>query len=252
MNSKHVLHVLPGYVTRNLYPKERRMDLIPVYITITLETKDKGDCLSISGVTGPKSNGDAYGSCGQNIEDLIEARENPNRDQGWTMFTIDRLVDIWKRWHLNDMRTGCAHQRASWDTSKEIEIVSYGLTTEAYHKRVKAISYAAHLLINGGSASQLTPEAKALIALDDWYADRRDPPNADSPLSGCFEVKKREKKSAGWVTQNEHRDGLLGKPCEVCGYRYGSAWLFEKVPDDVIEWLFALPEANPMMPVVWK
>lgn len=25
------------------------------------------------------------------------------------------------------------------------------------------------------------------------------------------------------------------------GYRYGSSWLFEKVPDDIIRWLFELP-----------
>lgn len=27
-----------------------------------------------------------------------------------------RMVEIWKRWHLNDMRAGCQHQRAShWE-----------------------------------------------------------------------------------------------------------------------------------------
>lgn len=32
--------------------------------------------------------------------------------------------------------------------------------------------------------------------------------------------------------------------CPECGYKYGTAWLFEEVPHDVIEWLFNLPDAD--------
>jgi hypothetical protein len=41
----------------------------------------------------------------------------------------------------------------------------------------------------------------------------------------------------GW-----NRDDNIGEPCPVCGYRFGCSLLFEPVPDDVIEWLFSLPE----------
>ena len=40
---------------------------------------------------------------------------------------------------------------------------------------------------------------------------------------------------AMWVDQEEHKDGLLCKPCPTCGYKYGSAWLKEELPQDVIE-----------------
>lgn len=71
----------------------------------------------------------------------------------WTEEMYRRLLDIWERWHLNDMRAGCSHQRAM-----------------------------------------------------------------------------------GWNV-DEH----LGKPCPICGYKYGYCWIFEPVSDEVIGWLFSLP-----------
>lgn len=90
----------------------------------------------------------------------------------------------------------------------------------------------------------MTETARALVALTDWFAPKPAPPDADSPLSGCYEVKTRETKAAGWVYPREHPRGLLGRPCEVCGYRYGSAWLKEEVPAEVLAFLESLPETD--------
>lgn len=38
-----------------------------------------------------------------------------------------------------------------------------------------------------------------------------------------------------WVRQDENPKGLLMKPCDVCGYRYGSRWLLEVLPPEVIQ-----------------
>lgn len=46
------------------------------------------------------------------------------------------------------------------------------------------------------------------------------------------------------VKPDEHPDGILCKPCPVCGYKYGTSWLMEEVPEDVIDWLFALPDTT--------
>jgi len=38
---------------------------------------------------------------------------------GWSQTLIRTFWDIWKRWHLNDMRAECEHQRIrgeSWET----------------------------------------------------------------------------------------------------------------------------------------
>lgn len=35
--------------------------------------------------------------------------------------------------------------------------------------------------------------------------------------------------------------GLLGKPCPVCGYKYGHSWVKEDIPEEVLQWLYDLP-----------
>jgi hypothetical protein len=46
----------------------------------------------------------------------------------------------------------------------------------------------------------------------------------------------------GWVP--EVAGGYLSKPCPVCGYKYGTAWLREDVPAVVLDWLRALPDTD--------
>lgn len=51
-------------------------------------------------------------------------------------------------------------------------------------------------------------------------------------------------KTLGWLRPSEHPDGLLTRECPVCGYKYGTAWKFEAVPEDVLEFLHDLPETE--------
>lgn len=66
----------------------------------------EGGRLSITGVVGPKKNGDATGSCGQ-IAPMMEFIE-PGK--GWTVAMVLKFMHRWEKWHLNDMRAGCEHQ----------------------------------------------------------------------------------------------------------------------------------------------
>jgi hypothetical protein len=65
--------------------------------------------LSISGVAGPKANGDAKGSCGQCDEYL---RGRIDLAPGWQGEWVDRLWHTWDRWHLNGMKAGTPRQEA--------------------------------------------------------------------------------------------------------------------------------------------
>lgn len=148
-----------------------------------------GKRLSITGVDGPKSNGDARGGCGQIIDTL---RELGVYAPGWDKAKAEELARVWERWHLNDMRAGCEHQRAEeWD-ERPID------PTKPTH------SYGKHF-----------PGQQQ----DSWNM-------------------------LAWVRQDEHSEGLLMKPCDVCGYKYGSAWLTEEVPAEVLEYLQGLPETE--------
>lgn len=207
--------------------------------------------LSVSGVVGPLSNGNARGSCGQIIMSFKEydgrgycSLADITLAPNWTPDLLKAFFDIWDRWHLNDMRANCEHQKgAEWDTSKKIELVSYGFTQAAYDERSNA-RYLAAVAAEKGEVAQLTERQRAMVASDHWFKTIYSPPDADSPLSGCYEVKKRETKTAGWVRHEEHPDGLLGKPCAVCGYKYGTAWKREEVPASVIAFLQSLPETD--------
>jgi hypothetical protein len=53
-----------------------------------------------------------------------------------------------------------------------------------------------------------------------------------------------ETKTSSWVYPKEHPEGELTKPCPVCGYKYGSLWLKEEVPAEVIAFLGSLPELD--------
>jgi hypothetical protein len=90
------------------------------------------------------------------------------------------VVQLWKRWHLNDMRAGCEHQRAEkWE---EIPVDPSRSNNE-------------YLVIRGYT---------------------------------------------GWnrmIWKPVEQGGLLNKPCPTCGYKYGSRWLFEALPQDVLDTL---------------
>jgi hypothetical protein len=125
---------------------------------VWIEVEWTGARLSITGVVGPKSNGDCRGSCGQCRDALDGAQIRPAK--GWSYGSIAQLQEVWNRWHLNDMRAGCEHQR-----------------------------------------------------------------------------------ELGW-TYDEHPS----EPCPTCGYKFGTAWRIEEVPEDVLVWLAALPETDKTYP----
>jgi hypothetical protein len=148
--------------------------------------------LSISGVIGPKANGNSSGGCGQiNMEFAHKKPEDndkrythlitPNDFEFAPEWNTDKwftFLDYWKEYHLNDMQPGCEHQR------KE----NWGKT---------------EITLSNG-----------------------------------------DKKLSRWVYPKEHIAGHLMKPCPVCGYKYGSQWLTKDVPQEVIDWLFALPTTD--------
>lgn len=69
--------------------------------------KDGKEKLSISGVEGPKKNGNAKGSCGQidmHPWGIIEYAT------GWDRGLETKFRAVWKKYHLNDMQAGTPAQ----------------------------------------------------------------------------------------------------------------------------------------------
>jgi hypothetical protein len=141
------------------------------YYNVFIKIKFTNGKLSISGVEGPMSNGDCLGSCGQ----IDMTLSNDNRldwkfNNEWNDEMMTKLLEIWERWHLNDMKAG-------------------------------------------------TPKQEAFIR--EWKKENR-----YDYTKACDALAK-----AG-LLYVEH------------GYKYGSAWLTEEVPQNVIDWLFNLPNTE--------
>jgi len=73
-------------------------------LAVWIETEiSHNGSLSITGVIGPKRNGDSKGPCGQIVEDLKDTEFLPGIDG-------KKLIEVWERWHLNGMRAGSPDQ----------------------------------------------------------------------------------------------------------------------------------------------
>ena len=216
----------------------------PVLSHAYAKIKYEGKRLSISGVVGPTPNGNCRGSCGQCVDEI-----RGGKPEGlWTDEMLAKFCDVWERWHLNDMRSYCQHQKAlGWDklACKKVTLYHYSLTHEYFMKQRELKNRANNKLGAEGHVT-LTEEEKELwnlpIKKTSWKPlndPLYEPRKKEDWYSGATEVK-----TLGWLYPDEHPDGILTKPCPVCGYKYGSAWKTEQVPEDVLQFLYNLPDTT--------
>lgn len=171
MTSIYEKTVLLGYAKGDLYGYKRAL---PVEIDVEIREEKDGSVLSICGTIWTPRRSDAVvgGQCYGTIAKLFP--DDPK---------VQRIIEVWKRWHLNGMRAGCEHQRAEkWverpiDPTKPLD--AYGIHFEG----------------------QRSPSSNRLT----------------------------------WVRPEERPDGLLTAPCPACGYHYGTRWLYEPLPEEIIE-----------------
>jgi len=202
---------------------------------------DKGPALSICGVVGPTPSGNAY-SCGQCVDDIREGTPT----KMWSKSMLDKLCNIWERWHLNDMRAGCEHQVGEdWDASKRVSMYKYKMTptlreqSDKLHNRVTR---------DVGQGCNVRLSGDELRLYNAPYFINSDSANAPAgyelykeetkPVSSLYPMDSDTK----WC--DKHPLGILTKPCPVCGYEWGSSWCYEPLPQDVIDWLKNLPDTD--------
>jgi len=215
--------------------------------------------LSITGVVGPRADGNSDGGCGQ-IDLVKELTHSISFCRGWYRELVLKFAEVWKRWHLNDMRALCEHQRQlGWSElgDKEVVLYNYVLKGEWRRKKKEIEADVARRVMNGESV-KLDGEDLKIIRLSPSFTTHEEA-EADTlefykPREPLFSGDKEFKwtQSLRWLTPDKHPDGILTKPCPVCGYKYGTKWLFEPVPDDVIKFLDSLPDPEYVLPGVWR
>lgn len=222
--------------------------------------------LSISGVIGPLRSGNARGGCGQidgefkhayskyddkryNPESLIKA-EDIDYAEGWNEGKWLQFLDIWHRWHLNDMRAECEHQRdLGWNdlAQQKITLFFWTLKPEILEKQ-KQLKEEAEELIKNTGRHYLNRADRKIYGLE-WMI-----------TTVCHELKAgdarfyepgtgykgtHEEKTRGWLDYTKYPEvGILSKPCPVCGYKYGTDWKYEELPAEVVEFISDLPDAS--------
>lgn len=206
--------------------------------------------LSICGVVGPTRHGNCMGSAGQCVDEIREGI--PTED--WSEEMLSKFCDIWDRWHLNDMRPTCEHQRElGWDERAKKKVYRYNicLTDEIRDAKRKAEKEAIKALREGVTFTPTEEQVEVAVLPDCTmvYSYENEPVlpkgyKRSTWLGHCGQPKPPECTSLGWVYPKDFDDGLLTKPCPVCGYKYGSAWLKEDVPEEVINFLKALPDTK--------
>jgi hypothetical protein len=229
---------------------------VSVYCEIEYDVKGR---LSIIGVIGPTHGGDAIGGCGQIDSTLREEIDTITLAPGWTREMLDRFLDVWDRWHLNDMRAYDAEmKKAGWDKLAQTEMLGYKFRlNEATLREQRAIKEEIDKQVREKGGVQLKPEAQVIHNLPYevvvWVRKGDEEPKPPSEryerakhLYGHWagNVESPESKTLGWLYPKDHPDGLLGRKLRPDGPGYGTAHFSETVPGDVIEFLKALPDTD--------
>ena len=209
-----------------------------------IEFSDDGR-LSICGVIGPMGNGDCKGSAGQCVDSIREGKPC----DGWDEEMLARFCDIWDEWHLNDMHPECEHQRVLGWREQADEII------DQYHwwlndRKLRAVKDRIAQDVLDGRTPELTDEERMAFNAPKWVVTAtNEPPEPKAFYTTGRNPHERVRRGNAWykgnvLGENDPR-GILCKPCPVCGYEYG--WQKVEVPQDVIDWLFALPD-TPVSP----
>ena len=93
--------------------------------------------LSITGVIGPQANGNCRGSCGQ-IDMGLTAADITKFAPGWDADMLADFLDLWGKWHLNDLTAGSPEQQAFLSANP----VKYQYPQTHYGEALKALDAA--------------------------------------------------------------------------------------------------------------
>lgn len=215
-----------------IYTEEKQCTLLDGTVdTITV--------LRITGVVDPRSNGDCY-SAGQCYDEMRQGVAN----EGWTADSLYKLLDIWQRWHMNDAKPYCEHQR-DWDGGKVCKLYEYKMSDDT-RKRRDRLKESIHNRLMDGFNVRLSIDERRLLGSKYFVKSDKDTAPEGYELYKTHTKRARALYPMELDTKwgDKHPDGILSKPCPVCGYRWGSSWRAERVPTEVLTFLESLPEST--------
>jgi hypothetical protein len=160
---------------------------------------------------------------GQCIDDIYKEFRNDLTDK--KLFI--QIMELWEKWHLNDMNAGCEHQRADkWGEEKlNIAHLKLNYTTSRMQSDIKSRAMKA-LEVNG--KAEISALEQELLQLE--YFREIPAELVELPLyKQYYQVEKIEETTSGWTSEDKHPKGVLSKACSICGYKYGTAWVYRAI-----------------------
>lgn len=205
------------------------------YAKITYENGN----LSIRGSVKP-----FFGQCVDEIRGGVPT-------ESWTPEMLRKFCNIWDEWHLNDMRPYCEHMKElGWDKQarETVKITKWHKTKEAMQKE-REVKYRLRRCLENGETFIPTEEEALHINLkyiETTYNDEllEHPEFYEFTEKNPIGVSNVTYEIRSWLKHDKCELGFIGKPCPVCGYEYGTQWIKEEVPREVIDFLFNLPETK--------
>lgn len=158
---------------------------------------------------------------------------------------LAKFCEIWNKWHLNDLTPDCEHQRADAEfqkaKSKKVKVYEFLHLNDDLRKEKSEISKFVDISLRENGTVTLTDRQKELYCMK--YCIYEHIGEYDTSIYHHNE-KDVEYKTLNWISHDKYEEGLMSKPCPICGYKYGSKWLKKEVPDEVVQFLESLPESK--------
>lgn len=196
--------------------------------TVTIELKEKENGQKVFTASGSIWDARDYDTIagGQCLDDMRPYLKNN--------ILFLKIFKLWQKYHLNDMRPYCEHQKAlGWDklASEKIKIYKYKMTSEALQQQQRAESEAVNAIKNG---EVYQASAQDLKLLNLKYIIETESGTLSEDIKEFYKLEETEEIMKGWTKEIEHSEGILCKACPVCGYKYGTEWKYEEInPNDL-------------------
>lgn len=212
------------------YGRGSRRNAVTVDIEYT--EKDGKKVFTASGMIWNSTRSDCI--CGgQCLDTIAQYIKNP---------TFKQIFRLWNLYHLNDMHPECEHQAAAgWreKAAEKMTLYKFTMTTEAITEQNRTKS-AVLRAAQDGETLRLSKEKRLVLGLD--YSITSHSETLPETIAPYYKLKSTETKALGWLRESEHPDGILCKPCPVCGYAYGSKWVYFPIPEEDEKIIYKLLE----------
>lgn len=187
-----------------------------IIASVTIELKDDNVFTASGTLHSPTD--ECGGQCLDEINEYFS--DNPK---------FQKIYRLWKLYHLNDMHPECEHQHnLGWQDIAKTPVVvreyfrTYETTKKCDDIKTKIIDFAKQ------QKSYIpTDEEVKYLNLDPYlttYDEELNDPR--------YKLHKTDNNTRGWLSYSDTPLGLLGKPCPVCNYKYGTSWIKFDIPEN--------------------